>query len=446
MNPIVTIVGRPNVGKSTLFNRIAGSPIAIVEDLPGTTRDRIFADVEMLGREVTLIDTGGMEPEAPSDMSRKIRQQIEAAIAESDAIIFVLDVRDGLIAADREIADILRKLGKPVILAANKAETEKLREASAEFYQLGMGDPLPVSGHHGKGINELLEALVEALPPSEEAAPEESKRPKLAIVGRPNVGKSMLLNALVGKERVIVDATAGTTRDATDTIVKYKDQEVLLIDTAGIRKRSKAGTGLEYYGLVRTLRAINRCDVALLIMDATEFITAQDTHIAGYIKEACKGIVLIVNKWDLADRDQQDAFVALVDKRMKFIAHAPLLFTSALTGLGVKNVIPIGLEAWSERKKQLPNDVIDKLIKDAVASHAPPPRGTKRLEVFRAYQGGINPPSFTFMVNDPRLVHFSYQRYLENRLRQTFGFSGTSLKLQFKKGARRSTKSGGKIS
>ncbi len=309
MNPIVTIVGRPNVGKSTLFNRIAGAPIAIVEDLPGTTRDRIFADVEMLGREVTLIDTGGMEPEAPSDMSRKIRQQIEAAIAESDAIIFVLDVRDGLIAADREIADILRKLGKPVILAANKAETEKLREASAEFYQLGMGDPLPVSGHHGKGINELLEALVEALLPSEEASPEESKRPKLAIVGRPNVGKSMLLNALVGKERVIVDATAGTTRDATDTIVKYKDQEVLLIDTAGIRKRSKAGTGLEYYGLVRTLRAINRCDVALLIMDATEFITAQDTHIAGYIKEACKGIVLIVNKWDLADSDQQDAYV-----------------------------------------------------------------------------------------------------------------------------------------
>ena len=446
MNPIVTIVGRPNVGKSTLFNRIAGAPIAIVEDLPGTTRDRIFADVEMLGREVTLIDTGGMEPESPSDMSKKIRQQIEAAIAESDTIIFVVDVRDGLIAADREIADILRKLGKPVVLAANKAETEKLRESSAEFYQLGMGDPLPVSGHHGKGINDLLEALVKVLPPAE-AAPEESHRPKLAIVGRPNVGKSMLLNALVGKERVIVDPIAGTTRDATDTVVKYKGQEVLLIDTAGIRKRSKAGTGLEYYGLVRTLRAINRCDVALLVMDATEFITAQDTHIAGYIKEACKGIVLIVNKWDLADRDQQDAFVALVDKRMKFVAHAPLLFTSALTGLGVKNVIPIGLEAWGERKKQLPDDVIDKLVKDAVASHAPPPRGTKRLEVFRAYQAGISPPSFTFMVNDPKLVHFSYQRYLENRLRQTFGFSGTSLKLLFKKAARRrSTKSGGKIS
>jgi GTPase len=445
MNPIVTIVGRPNVGKSTLFNRIAGAPIAIVEDLPGTTRDRIFADVEMIDREVTLIDTGGMEPESLVDMNKKIQKQIEAAIAESDAIIFVVDVRDGLIAADREIADILRKLGKPLVLAANKAETEKLRESSAEFYQLGMGDPLPVSAHHGRGINELLEALIKVLPPSE-STPEDSKRPKLAIVGRPNVGKSLLLNALVGKERVIVDPTAGTTRDATDTVVTYKGQEVVLIDTAGIRKRSKSGTGLEYYGLVRTLRAINRCDVAMLVMDATEFITAQDTHIAGYIKEACKGIVLIVNKWDLADRDQQDAFVALVDKRMKFIAHAPLLFTSALTGLGVKNVIPIGLEAWGERKKQLPDNVIDKLIKEAVLSHAPPPRGTKRLEVFRAYQAGINPPSFTFMVNDPRLVHFSYERYLENRLRQTFGFSGTSLKLLFKKAGKRPTKSGGKIS
>ncbi len=445
MNPIVTIVGRPNVGKSTLFNRIAGAPIAIVEDLPGTTRDRIFADVEMLGREVTLIDTGGMEPESPNDMSRKIRKQIEAAIKESDAIIFVVDVREGLIAADQEIADILRKLGKPVILAANKVETEKLKESCAEFYQLGMGEPLPVSGHHGKGINELLEALARVLPPAE-AAPEESDKPKLAIVGRPNVGKSMLLNALVGKERVIVDSTAGTTRDATDTVVKHKGQDVVLIDTAGIRKRGKAGTGLEYYGLVRTLRAINRCDVALLVMDASEFITAQDTHIAGYIKEACKGIVLIVNKWDLADQDLQNDYVAAVDKRMKFVAHAPLLFTSALTGLGVKNVIPIGLEAWSERQKKLPDDVIDRLVQDAVAAHAPPPRGTKRLQVFRAFQAGNNPPSFTFMVNDPRLVHFSYERYLENRLRQTFGFSGTSLKLQFKKAGKRPTKTGGKVS
>jgi len=444
MNPIVSIVGRPNVGKSTLFNRIAGAPIAIVEDLPGTTRDRIFANARVLDNEITLIDTGGLEPVPGSEMSRKIKKQVEAAIAESDFIIFVVDVRDGLIAADREIADKLRKLGKPVVLAANKAETQKLKESSAEFYQLGLGDPLPISAHHGKGINDLIEALVKQLPPPGEAV-EDSGKPKLAIVGRPNVGKSLLLNAIVGADRSIVDATAGTTRDATDTVVRYKDKDIVLIDTAGIRKRGKTGTGLEYYGLVRSLRAINRCDVALLVMDASEFIAAQDTHIAGYIKEACKGIVLIINKWDLADAGSQDAYVALVDKRMKFIAHAPILFMSAITGLGVKNVLPIALEAWTERQKQLPDGVIDRLIKDAVAAHAPPPKGTKRLLVFRAFQGSANPPSFTFLVNDPQLVHFSYERYLENRLRQTFGFSGTSLKMIFKKASKKGSKTGGQV-
>jgi len=445
MNPIVSIVGRPNVGKSTLFNRIAGSPIAIVEDLPGTTRDRIFADVNVLDHEVTLIDTGGLEAVPGSEMGRKVKRQVEAAIAESDLIIFVVDTRDGLIAADSEISDNLRKLGKQVVLAANKAETEKQRSSAAEFYQLGLGEPLPISAHHGRGIHELLEAMIAKLPPPAEAR-EGTGRPGLAIVGRPNVGKSLLVNAVAGSERTIVDPTAGTTRDATDTVVKYGDREVVLIDTAGIRKRGKAGVGLEYYGLVRTLRAINRCDVALLIMDATEFITAQDTHVAGYVKEACKGIVLVINKWDLVDPDAKDDYVATVDKRLKFIAHAPILFVSALTGLGVKNIIPVAMEAWDERQKLLPDDVIDGLVKEAVASHAPPPRGTKRLEVFRAYQGGTNPPSFTFLVNDPLLVHFSYERYLENKLRQTFGFYGTSLRLIFRKGSRRSSKTGGKIS
>ncbi|MBN1374757.1 MAG: ribosome biogenesis GTPase Der [Dehalococcoidia bacterium] len=445
MNPIVAIVGRPNVGKSTLFNRIAGAPIAIVEDLPGTTRDRVFADVDVLGHEITLIDTGGLEPEPGSEMSRKIKKQVESAIAESDFIIFEVDAREGLIAADTEIADSLRKLDKPVMLVANKAETEKVKAACAEFYQLGMGDPLPVSAHHGRGIDVLLEKLAGMLPPQEQAD-EDSVKPKLAIVGRPNVGKSMLVNTLVGKERSIVDSAAGTTRDATDTTIKCGEQEVILIDTAGVRKRGKTGVGLEYYGLVRTLRAINRCDVALLVMDASEFITAQDTHIAGYIKEASKGIILIVNKWDLVDNSMQDSYLDVVDRRMKFIAHAPVIFISALTGLGVKEIIPIALEAWRERQKKLPDNVIDSLIRDAVLAHAPPPKGTKRLQVYRAYQGGINPPSFTFVVNDPRLVHFSYQRYLENKLRQTFGFTGTSLKLLFKKGSKTSAKTGGKIS
>jgi GTP-binding protein len=268
--------------------------------------------------------------------------------------------------------------------------------------------------------------------------------PIISIVGRPNVGKSMLVNAVAGSERTIVDPAAGTTRDATDTVVKHGDREVVLIDTAGIRKRGKAGKGLEFYGLVRSLRAINRCDVAMLVMDATEFITAQDTHVAGYIKEACKGIVLVINKWDLADAEARDDYVAAIDKRMKFIAHAPILFVSALTGLGVKNIIPVALEAWDERQKLLPDDVIDGLVKEAVASHAPPPRGTKRLVVYRAYQGSNNPPSFTFLVNDPLLVHFSYERYLENRLRQTFGFYGTSLKLTFRKASKKSSKTTGK--
>jgi GTP-binding protein len=442
MNPIVSIVGRPNVGKSTLFNRLAGAPIAIVEDLPGTTRDRIFAGARVLDRDITLIDTGGLEPVPGSEMSRKIKRQVEAAMAESDAIIFVVDVRDGLIAADREIADKLRRLGKPVVLAANKAETGRLRDSCSEFYALGLGVPLPISAHHGKGIHDLMETLVNVLPPAEGPS-DDSGRPRLAIVGRPNVGKSMLVNAISGSERTIVDSTAGTTRDATDTVIRHGDREVVLIDTAGIRKRGKAGKGLEFYSLVRSLRAINRCDVALLVMDASEFITAQDTHVAGYIREACKGIVLVVNKWDLADEDAQAEYVALLDKRMKFIAHAPILFVSALTGLGVKNVLPVALEAWEERQKQIPDNVIDRLIKDAVASHAPPPKGTKRLLVFRAYQAGNNPPCFTFLVNDPQLVHFSYERYLENKLRQTFGFSGTAIKLQFKKASKKAAATGG---
>jgi GTP-binding protein len=442
MKPLICIVGRPNVGKSTLFNRLAGAPIAIVEDMPGTTRDRVFASTNLLGRDVTLIDTGGLQPQPGDRISTKIKQQVETAINESDAVVFMVDVREGVVSADFEIADQLRKLGKPVVLVANKAETENLRASSVEFYKLGMGDPIPVSAHHGKGILELQERLINSLP---ETGPAEEKDgiPKLAIVGRPNVGKSMLLNKLVGEERSIVDSEAGTTRDAVDTIVKYGDMEVILIDTAGLRKRGKIGMGLEYYTLVRTLRAIDRCDVALLVMDAGDFITAQDTHIAGYIKEAWKGIVLLVNKWDLVDEGMKDVYIDLIDRRLKFVAHAPVLFVSALTGRGVKDIMPVALQVWQERQKMLPDSVIDSLIKDAQLSHTPPPRGTRRLEIFRAYQKSINPPTFTFVVNDPDLLHFSYERYLENRLRQTFGFSGTSLKMLFKKASKRTGKYGG---
>ena len=445
MNPIVAIVGRPNVGKSTLFNRLVGAQVAIVEDLPGTTRDRIFADIDMQGHMITLIDTGGLEPRPGTEMGKKVKRQVEKAIAESDVILMMVDVRDGLIEADREIADKLRRMGKPVVLAVNKVDNVKLNGAVADFYQLGLGDPIPVSAHHARGIYDLVEHLLAVLPETLKDTVGQDK-PRLAIVGRPNVGKSLLLNALVGEERTIVDQVAGTTRDATDTLYRFDDREVVLIDTAGIRRRGKAGTGVDYYSLVRTLRAINRCDVALLVMDATEFITAQDTHIAGYIKEACKGIVLLINKWDLIDNSLKESYLSEVEKRMKFVAHAPVLFVSALTGQGVREILPVAMESWRERQKQLPSPVIDKLIKEAVSSHVPPPKGTRRLEVFNAYQSGTNPPSFTFLVNDPHLIHFSYERYLENKLRQTFGFSGTALKLLFKKASKRSAKLGGEIS
>jgi len=444
MKPVVAIVGRANVGKSTLFNRLVGERVAIVEDLPGTTRDRVFADTSWLGREVTLVDTGGLEPRPGSSLAQKIKDQVDVAIAEADVIVFLVDIRDGVIATDQEIADRLRSCHKPVVLAANKADNARLESHVADFYQLGVGTPLAVSAHHGRGIDNLLDMVTSLLPqPSPSFA--DSEGPKLAIVGRPNVGKSMLLNAIVGEERAIVDQVPGTTRDAVDTVFHYGGEELLLIDTAGVRRRGRVGVGVEYYGLIRALRAINRCDVALLVTDATEFITAQDVHIAGYIKQACKGMVLVVNKWDLVYGQPKEGYARQIEQRLKFLSHAPVLYVSAKFGHGVDGIIRKALEVWQERQKQLPATVIDTLIKDAVMAHAPPRKGSKRLHVIRAYQTGINPPAFDFVVNDPGLVHFSYQRYLENRLRQTFGFSGTSLRLLFKKGSsRKRQRAGGK--
>ncbi|MBN2462736.1 MAG: ribosome biogenesis GTPase Der [Dehalococcoidia bacterium] len=432
MKPVVAIVGRANVGKSTLFNRLAGGSVAIIEDLPGTTRDRVFADVSWLGQDVILVDTGGLELVSGSYIAQKVKDQAEAAIAEADVIVFMVDVRDGVIAADCEIADMLRSCHKPVVLAANKADNAKLESQTADFYQLGVGNPLSVSAQHGRGINELLQVVIRLLPePSVGVV--DSDRPKLAIVGRPNVGKSMLLNSIVGKERAIVDQTPGTTRDAVDTVFNYGGQELLLIDTAGIRRRGRSSVGVEYYSLIRALRAINRCDVALLVTDATEFITSQDVHIAGYIKQAGKGMVLVVNKWDLVSEQPKEAYVREIQQRLKFMVHVPVIYVSAKFGRGINEIIVRALEVLQERRKQLPDTVVDKLIKEAVMAHTRPRKGLRQLEVIRAYQSGINPPSFALLVNDPQLVHFSYQRYLENKLRQTFGFSGTSLRILFKK-------------
>ncbi len=433
MRPVIAIVGRANVGKSTLFNRLAGGRVAIVEDLPGTTRDRIFADVELLGRMVTLVDTGGLEPDPSSLLAEKVRGQVQSAIDGADVIIFLVDIQDGVLPVDQDIAGLLRGCNKPVVLAANKADSARMDSQAAEFYRLGLGEPLIISGQHGRGVSHLVEAVVRHLPAeSEMALSPGSGLPKLAIVGRPNVGKSMLLNAIVGEERAIVDETPGTTRDALDTVYDHRGQKVLLIDTAGIRRRGRIEEGIEYYSLLRALNAINRCDVALLVTDATEFLTAQDLHIAGYVKEACKGMVLVVNKWDLVQGDVE-SYAECVRERLKFMSYVPVLYTSAKTGHNVEKVIPEALEVWRERQKRLPDKVVDKLIKDAVLAQSPPRKGLKRLRVLRAYQNDVNPPSFTLIVNDPGLLHFSYQRYLENKLRQTFGFRGTTLRFSLKK-------------
>jgi GTP-binding protein len=442
MKPVVAIVGRANVGKSTLFNRLAGDSVAVVEDLPGTTRDRVFADVSREGHEVTLVDTGGLELRPGSSLARQVKEQAEVAVAEADVIIFMVDVRDGVIAADSEIADLLRISHKPVVLAANKADNTRWENQLGDFYKLGVGTPLAVSAQHGRGINELWQLIIPLLPEVSES-PEDLNKPKLAIVGRPNVGKSMLLNAIVGKARSIVDQTPGTTRDAVDTFFNFRGQELLLIDTAGIRRRGHVSVGVEYYSLIRSLRAINRCDVALLVTDATEFITAQDAHIAGYIKQAGKGMVLVINKCDLVSEQSKEVYFEQIQQRLKFMSHAPVLFVSAKLKRGVNEVLLKALEVWQEGQKQLSDPVVDEFIKQAVMSHTRPRKGLKQLEVFRAYQVGIKPPSFTLLVNDPDMVHFSYQRYLENKLRQTFGFSGTSVRLFFRRQHRGSFKKRG---
>jgi len=433
--PIVAIIGRQNVGKSTLLNRLAGKRVAIVEDQPGTTRDRIFASVSWQGVEFILVDTGGLELGAESTIAQGVRQQAEAAVSEADALIFLVDVIDGVVPADQEIADQLRQVSKPMVLVANKADNNRLEAEAVEFYQLGLGEPLPISAYHGRGTAALLDKVIALLPspPPAEAEPEIMK---MAIVGRPNVGKSTLLNALLGGPRVLVDEAPGTTRDAIDTLLDFEGQSMLLIDTAGIRRRGRRGAGVERYSAIRALRAIDRADIALLILDATELVTAQDTHIAGYIQQAAKGIVLIVNKWDLAVNKEPVEFTRYIKSQLKFVAYAPVVYVSAKLGRGVKKVIPEVLRVYQERFKRLATAEVNEVIQRAVKAHILPRVGAKQLKVRYATQAEVNPPTFVFFVNDTKLVHFSYQRYLENNLRRSFGFAGTPLRLVFKTGDR----------
>jgi GTP-binding protein len=429
--PIVAIIGRQNVGKSTLLNRWAGKRVAIVEDLPGTTRDRIFADVSWRGASFTLVDTGGLEIKPRTSIARGIKGQVEAAIAEADAIIFMVNIREGVVPSDLEIAEMLRSSTKPIVLAANKADNTKLESGAAEFYQLGLGEPFTLSAYHGRGTAELLDKVVSLLP-TPQVVEAEAEMMKLAIVGRPNVGKSTLLNSLLGEERAIVDEAPGTTHDAVNTLLDFDGQSVLLIDTAGIRRRGRWGAGVERYSIIRALRAIDQADIVLLVLDATELVTAQDKHIAGYIQEAAKGVVLVVNKWDLVENKNVAEYNRYIRSQLRFVSHAPIVYTSAMLGQGTDRVIPQARQVYQERLKRLPTTVVNAVVQEAVAAHRPPRKGARQLKIFYATQAEVNPPTFVFSVNEPKLMSASYQRYLENKLRQALGFNGTPLRLVFK--------------
>ncbi len=429
--PTVAIIGRQNVGKSTLLNRLAGRQVAIVEDMPGTTRDRVFADVTWRGFDFTLVDTGGLELAPTSTISLGVRDQVWIAIAEASVIVFLVDAKGGVVPADLEIASILRKANKPLLLVVNKADNPRLESEAVEFSELGLGEPLVISAYHGRGTAELLDKITSLLPPAQPAEAR-SEVMKVAIVGRPGVGKSMLLNAMVGSQRAIVGDTPGTTRDAIDTPLDFDSESVVIIDTAGIRRRGRIKAGIERYSVARSLRAIDRADVVLLVLDSSETVTAQDTHIAGYIQQAAKGIVLIVNKWDLVEDKRKAEWNGYVMTEFKFMAYAPVLFTSAKLGDGVDEVLPLARQVYRERHKRVPTAEVNSVVKQAVAIHSPPRIGTRRLKLLYATQAEVNPPTFVFFVNDAKLLHFSYQRYLENKLRQSFGFMGTPLRLTFK--------------
>ncbi len=419
------------MGKSTLLNRLAGKRLAIVADMPGTTRDRIFADISWEGAQFTLVDTGGLEISPRSKLGWGVKAQVGAALAEADLIIFLVDAKDGVVAADLEIAQTLRRASKPLILAANKADNPKLEGEAVEFYQLGLGEPLAISAYHRRHTAELLDRVISLLP-TPEAVEARAEIMKLAIVGRPNVGKSTLLNAILGEERAIVDESPGTTHDALNTALDFGGQNVILIDTAGIRRRGRWGVGVERYSVIRALRAIGEADIALLVLDATEPVTAQDKHIAGYIREAAKGVVLIVNKWDLAHSQRVTEYDKHIRRELRFLSYAPVLYISARFGEGVDRVMPQAFEVYQERLKRPATSQINGVVEEAVASHPLPRKGTKQLKVFYATQTGVSPPTLVFFVNDAKLVHFSYRRYLENRLRQAFGFGGTPIRLIFK--------------
>lgn len=440
---LVALVGRPNVGKSTLFNRIIGRRLAVVSDVAGTTRDRLYGDTEWNDVAFTLVDTGGIEvtegwhTDPLSEESKQflpaIRSQASIAMQDADVIVLVVDGRSGLTAADREVADILRRTQKPIIIAANKLESFNLQNQAYEFYELAVGEVLPVSALHGPGVGDLLDSIVEAIPPTE-VVDEVDNSIKIAILGRPNTGKSTLVNRLLGKERVIASPIAGTTRDAIDSKLRWHDQEFTLIDTAGIRRRGKIEPGVEKYSVLRAIKALDRADIALLMIDADEGITAQDTHIAGMLSEETAGIIVLVNKWDAVEKDTYtlNETEKQIRQELNFLPFVPIIFISAETGQRVNKIFPTVMEVSEARQYRVQTSELNKFMREATAAHPPPQKGGVRVKFFYATQAAVAPPTFIFFVNKPDWVNFSYKRYLENELRNLWPFPGTPVRLVFR--------------
>lgn len=449
--PVVAIVGRPNVGKSTLFNRLAGERLAVVDAVPGTTRDRIVAEAEWTGVVFDIMDTGGIDPIethkgqgreplsiGSADFVEQIRIQAEIAIQNADAVLFLTEVTSGVTPADQEVAQILRRSQKekdgvpypPVLVVVNKCDNLARDQEAYQFYELGMGEPYPISAQHGTGTGNLLDALVALFTdaPTEE---EEDERVKIAIVGKPNVGKSSLLNRLLGEERVLVSEIPGTTRDAVDTYIDFEGFPLTLIDTAGIRRRGKIDPGVEKYSVLRSFGAIRRADVTLLVIDAVEGVTAQDTHVAGYVLDEWKSVVIVINKWDAIEKDTytMDTFTKEVRRSLNFLDYVPVLYISAKTGQRVAQVLPMALRVQEERLVRLPTSKLNQIIHNAQDRHAPPSTAGKPLKFYYGTQVRSDPPTFMLYVNDPQLVHFSYMRYLENCIREEYPFLGTPIRL-----------------
>ncbi len=468
--PVVAIVGRPNVGKSTLFNRLVGERIAIVEDVAGTTRDRTYGTADWRGRHFTVVDTGGLELEPGTHIEERVQDQARVAVDEADLILFVVDVTSGIAPLDHEVADRLRRTSKPVILVVNKADNPRREAEASEFYALGFDPTITVSAQHGRDTGDLADEIVDRLPPKNEAeadaerepsgpdelteeelaelAEVEMPPPRVAIVGRPNTGKSTFVNKVLGQERMIVSAVPGTTRDPVDSAVELDGEPMILVDTAGIRRRGAIDRGIERYSVLRAMKAIDRADVAIVMTDATEGYTAQDAHVVGYVLDAGKGIVLVLNKWDAVEKEGHtaDAWLKVLRREAPYLSWADIVFASAQTGQRVERVLREARRVAEERYRRVPTGELNRVISDAVRAHPPAHVRNRLPKLFYATQVAVAPPTFVIFVNDPELIHFSYKRYLENRIREEYGFLGTPIRLIFRQraseaDARRTTRS-----